>query len=277
MTKYVGIFMMLVGIANLGSGTQNGGMHILIGMHLFGFGLAGIGGLGVASVISLPFVGHAIAGWAGAVVGIALVIAAVAYLVKCDQRNFKRIGYLLVADAVIVDRHPPGVTLWRRLETLYSVPSPRRANDESQSAFEARRLENLRFGASNEFDVESVDGKIKTVNGQQCKARLHRVVLYRKPARYLKTLPKQLVELKVKNINATPMAVQAAEFVTCFDQGPFPASLERMKPYRLMDGSVEFGGIRFLRIIDESSESYFYPDSLFRPTSIGRTRTQERV
>lgn len=110
-----------------------------------------------------------------------------------------------------------------------------------------------------------------TEAGQSLPARLHRVVLYRKPGRYRKTLAKRIVEVKVEGIKGGPSTVAAKGIVRCLDVGDFPASLKHAKSYPLVEGSVRVGAVTFLRIVDESNGAYLYPQFLFSPATIAPT------
>ncbi len=66
-------------------------------------------------------------------------------------------------------------------------------------------------------------------------------------------------------------------YVVCLENSGYPASLELRKVYqRLSDPSAEADG--FLRIVDESGESYLYPSGFFAaiqlPSAVKRSFTQ---
>jgi hypothetical protein len=59
----------------------------------------------------------------------------------------------------------------------------------------------------------------------------------------------------------------APRFVLCLENESYPASLEPMKVYRLLqDESAAMHGQ--LRVIDESGEDYLYPEKYFVPIKL---------
>jgi hypothetical protein len=268
MTKFVGILVMLIGAANLGSSKEGGGPIMLAGLYIVGYGVAGAGGLGIAALTSLPFLGYALAGGVGAFVGVVLVIAVIVLAAKQNKDNLVSKGFAVGHRAVVTDRRYPGLPLYTRLEAMYAFPSAQRRKHESPHDFAGRQSNNAFFQGHNEFEIEVVEGEIETAHGQKFRANLHRVMLHRKPARYRKTPPARVVETKIQAILDNPLVVLARGSVTCMNHGDFPASLKSMKAYELVEGSVKLGNVTFLRLIDESNDSYFYPQSLFSPASI---------
>jgi hypothetical protein len=60
---------------------------------------------------------------------------------------------------------------------------------------------------------------------------------------------------------------ESKQLVVCIENEGYPASLERRKIYlAIRDAEAEGNG--FLRVIDESGESYLYPKAFFRPVSL---------
>ena len=63
------------------------------------------------------------------------------------------------------------------------------------------------------------------------------------------------------------MNKQAAQFVLCVQNRGYPASLEVRKVYRVRaERGVSAHGL--IRVVDESGEAYFYPESYFVPIEI---------
>lgn len=63
------------------------------------------------------------------------------------------------------------------------------------------------------------------------------------------------------------MSEQKATYVVCLENTSYPASLELRKIYRsLPDPVAEKDG--FLRVIDESGESYLYPSRFFAAITV---------
>jgi len=66
------------------------------------------------------------------------------------------------------------------------------------------------------------------------------------------------------------MMKSLTQFVTCIDNGEYPASLELGKIYRaLPDENAQANGD--LRIIDESGEDYLFPSKYFIPVELPKT------
>ena len=60
---------------------------------------------------------------------------------------------------------------------------------------------------------------------------------------------------------------ESKQFVVCVENDGYPASLEKRKIYlAIRDDEAEVNG--FLRVVDESGESYLYPKAFFRPISL---------
>ena len=59
-----------------------------------------------------------------------------------------------------------------------------------------------------------------------------------------------------------------ARFVLCVRNKNYPASLELRKVYRLLN-NTQAARHGHVRIIDESSEDYLYPEECFAPTASG--------
>jgi hypothetical protein len=62
---------------------------------------------------------------------------------------------------------------------------------------------------------------------------------------------------------------RSARYVVCVDNRGNPAALEVRKIYRVItDASAESRGM--IRVIDESGESYLYPERFFIPIEVPR-------
>jgi len=57
------------------------------------------------------------------------------------------------------------------------------------------------------------------------------------------------------------------QFVICIDNKEYPASLELCKVYRILE-SESPDNVKMIRVIDESGEDYYYPQSLFEPIEV---------
>lgn len=259
---------MLIGIANLNSTDGSGGSILLSGLAIFAFGLAGKAGIGIAAVVALPFLGYSYGGMVGAFAGAAPFIGAITYAVKQHKRRIVKDGFVIEQGSVVSEIHPPSSTLLERLESIYPFRPLRRKDGESPTDFRHRQLVSGRFQGHNDFEIEVIESLIVTEAGQSLPARLHRVVLYRKPGRYRKTLAKRIIEVKVERIKGGPTTVAAEGMVRCLDVGDFPASLKHAKSYPLVEGSIRVGAVTFLRIMDESDGAYFYPQFLFSPATM---------
>jgi hypothetical protein len=270
MTKFVGVFVMLIGIANRSSASTIGNLILLIGLYILGFGMAGAGGFGIAVTVSLPFLGYAIAGGSGAFIGIVLLIGLATCAVKQNKKKLLSTGFAIEEGTSMTERRYPGLALWKRLEAMHPATALQRRKDESRHDFQQRESNEDFSRGHNEFEIEVVSGSIVTPTGQRVIAGLHRIVLYRKPARYSKTSRKESLEVKINKFLSPSSSVPARGPVTCLNPGDFPASLIQQKSYRVLEGSVRVGDMTFLRLVDESNEPYFYPQSLFTPASIER-------
>jgi hypothetical protein len=59
----------------------------------------------------------------------------------------------------------------------------------------------------------------------------------------------------------------AIRFLVCVDNEAYPASLELRKVYQAMPDALA-GQKGFVRVIDESDEDYWYPESCFIPIEL---------
>jgi hypothetical protein len=65
----------------------------------------------------------------------------------------------------------------------------------------------------------------------------------------------------------TKMKRTEPQFVVCIRNGDYPASLELRKLYRVIP-DPEAAKHNQIRVVDESGEDYFYPESYFVPVPL---------
>ena len=56
-------------------------------------------------------------------------------------------------------------------------------------------------------------------------------------------------------------------YLVCIRNGGYPESLELRKLYRVLPDS-DAAKVNFVRVVDESGESYLYPKQLFAPVRL---------
>jgi len=75
--------------------------------------------------------------------------------------------------------------------------------------------------------------------------------------------------LRLRSLSNRPAKLRRAHLtlVVCVSNKGYPASLERRKIYEAISDS-DAGQHHLLRIIDESGESYLYPEKFFIPVKL---------
>jgi hypothetical protein len=155
-----------------------------------------------------------------------------------------------------------------KLNELYRYAETHRRPSESPRDYQIRKNTAEWIQQPNEYEIEVLSGKIECANGQVYPAELHRVVVYRTPTRFRKSLPKEVAEIKIKTITGGTALRTTGPSTICLQNESAPASLRRNHSYQICEGSVRVGTANFLRLVDESGEPYLYPDTMFRPVAI---------
>lgn len=57
-------------------------------------------------------------------------------------------------------------------------------------------------------------------------------------------------------------------YMICVDNEGYPTSLELLKLYQVLPGSPGERELGLIRVVDESGDSYLYPDSRFMPADL---------
>ena len=150
-------------------------------------------------------------------------------------------------------------------------------HNESNPAYNARKMLAQRNGPVFQFEIDGSRCDLKLSTGETTEAEVHRILLYKSMAEMTTlrrrggpsfTSPKLqgCVEMKIKrfidNENMVASA-QPATLIKCVSNRPYTLSLIVGKSYTFAGEEILIHGARFLKVIDESEEGYFYPHNLF--------------
>ena len=164
MLKYTGIFVFIVGLANIGSDPSPGWLILMIGMGLIGYGYGRVIGLLATLVLLPPILGYAKSGWAGFAIGVFVTAVLIAGMSKLSKQAFAKNGYELAPGLKVIGRTAPA-GLYGRINTVYPDLFIERKEHESPQEYKSRKFWAEWGRGADQYEIEVVPGVIRCPGG----------------------------------------------------------------------------------------------------------------